>query len=252
MNEIDLSVVIPTSNEEQRIELSLRKIRDFFSSQQLKYEVIISDDGSTDSTRKIARKNQDGWSELVLLKNSHKGKAPAIISGINNARGEYVLVSDIDLSVPIDEASKMMVWLKEQGYDAAIASREGSGAKRINEPYIRHFMGRIFNLIVQILILPGINDTQCGFKMFKSKAAREIFKKTKLYSPDDPDIKGARLSGFDVELLYVARKLGYKIKEVPVTWTYGDNSKVHSMRDSYYNTRDVIKVRLNSLKGVYK
>ena len=134
----------------------------------------------------------------------------------------------------------------------AIASREGKGAKRIDEPTIRHVMGRVFNYLVQLVILPGINDTQCGFKLFRTSSAIEIFKHTLLYSLDDEVISGGKVSAFDVEILYLAKRMGLKIKEVPVVWIYQDESKVHNIKDSYYNAKDVLVVRLNSLLGKYK
>ncbi len=250
--ELFLSIVIPAYNEEKRIERSLEKIYHYLRSQPFPYEVIISDDGSTDSTREIVKRHQEDWLELELLENPHRGKAPAVISGMKHANGRYVLFTDVDLSVSIEEVGKMLVWLEDQGYDIAIASREGPGAVRMNEPYMRHIMGRIFNFIVQILVLPGINDTQCGFKLFRQLPADMIFQQVRLYSDTDSEITGAKVSGFDVEILFIARKLGYKIKEVPVTWVYKDNSKVHSLKDSYYNFMDVLRVKMNGIKGLYK
>jgi len=247
-----LSVVIPAYNEEKRIEESLKKLYEFFSKQDYEYEIIISDDGSTDSTKDIVRKYISRWPQLQLLENSHKGKAPAIIAGIRKANAKYVLFTDIDLSVAIDETPKFLNWVESQDFKVAIATREGTGAKRINEPYLRHFMGRIFNLLVQVLVLPSINDTQCGFKLFETSLINKILDKSKLYTLDDPEIKGGRVGAFDIELLFLARKMGYKIKEVPVTWIYGDSSKVHKLNDSYYNAKDVLKVRFNYLKGLYK
>lgn len=249
--EIFLSIVIPAYNEEKRIEKSLEKIYSYLKTQPYSYEIIVSDDGSTDSTREIINRHKEDWPELKLLENKHKGKAPAVISGVKSARGEFILFTDVDLSVSIDEVGKMLVWVEDQGYDLAIASREGPGAIRMNEPHLRHFMGRIFNFLVQLIVLPGINDTQCGFKLFTKKSALEIFNVTKLYSDKDGEISGAKVSGFDVEILFIARKLGYKIKEVPVTWVYKDSSKVHNLKDSYYNFMDVLRVRLNDLRGLY-
>jgi len=250
-NKIKLTVVLPVYNEEARIYDSLVLIKEFFSTKNYNYEVLISDDGSTDQTLDIVEGFSERWTNLKILKNKHKGKAPAIISGILVAKGEFVLFSDIDLSVPINELDKMLVWAEEKKYEVVIASREGTGSKRVDEPLLRHIMGRVFNYLVQLVILPGINDTQCGFKLFEKNAAKDIFSYTKLYSLDDPEITGAKVSGFDVELLYVARKLRYKIKQVPVIWTYRDNSKVHNLKDSYYNAMDVFRVRINSLKGLY-
>jgi len=249
--QIMLSVVIPVYNEEQRIEINLRKLYSFFKDVDYSYEIIISDDGSSDNTADIVKKFINGWSNLTLLNNIHKGKAPTIIAGINNAKGQYVLMSDIDLSVDITELPKLLSHVKNGNYDLAIASREGYGAKRIGEPTMRHVMGRIFNALVQIVLLPGIQDTQCGFKLFKTEVAQNIFKHTLLYSLNDPEIKGGRVSAFDVEILFVARQLGYMIKQVPVVWIYGDKSKVHNLKDSYYNAKDVFKVRIFSISKKY-
>lgn len=249
---IYLTVVIPAYNEEKRIERSLEKLYKYFESQPYPYEIIVSDDGSTDSTKDIVRRYQEEWPRLVLLENTHKGKAPAVISGMKAATGRYVLFTDVDLSVSIHELGKMLVWVEDQGYDLAIASREGPGAIRMNEPYMRHLMGRVFNFIVQILVLPGINDTQCGFKIFRQLPAQQIFQRTRLYTDNDNEITGAKVSGFDVEILFIAKKLGYKIREIPVTWEYKDSSKVHNLKDSYYNLMDVIRVRLNDLRGFYQ
>lgn len=247
-----LTIVIPTYNEEKRLEKSLLALNDFMRSQTYNYEVIISDDGSTDHTTDIVEEFMKEWKSLKLIKNKHKGKAPAIISGIYASNSKFTLFTDIDLSVSITELPKLLNWVDEKDFDIAIASREGVGAKRVNEPYIRHLMGRVFNLLVQLLVLPGINDTQCGFKLFKTNIIKNIFDRTILYGRNDKEIKGAKVSAFDVELLYVGKLLGYKIKEVPVTWIYADNSKVHNLKDSYYNAKDVVRVRLNSLKGLYK
>lgn len=247
-----LSIIIPAYNESKRIDKSLEMIYKFMRTIEVDYEVIISDDGSTDDTKEIVKRFQSEWKSLRLIENIHKGKAPAIISGILSSKGDFVLFTDIDLSVPIDELPKLLTWVENEGYDIAIATREGPGAKRIGEPILRHVMGRVFNLLVQLVLLPGINDTQCGFKLFRREVAIKIFNKTLLYSIDDPEITGAKVSGFDVEILYIAKKLGYKIKEVPITWTYMDNSKVHRIKDSYYNAKDVLKVRLNDLMKKYR
>jgi len=250
--QLKLSVVIPAFNEEHRIEQSLRTLFAFFKDVDYEYEIIISDDGSTDATCDIVKKFTLGWKNLRVLSNPHKGKAPTIISGINSAVGEFVLMTDVDLSVDITEFPKLFGYVKNAGYDIAIASREGVGAQRINEPLMRHIMGRVFNLLVQVMLLPGIQDTQCGFKLFKTTVAQRIFKHTLLYSANDPEIKGGRVSAFDVEILYVAKKLGYKIKQVPIIWVYADKSKVHNLKDSYYNAKDVFKVRLFSILKKYK
>ncbi len=250
-DDIKVSVVVPAYNEEKRIRECLDKLYKFFKKADYSYEIVISDDGSKDTTKDIVKNFQKEWPELKLLENKHKGKAPAIISGIFGCKGEYVLFTDVDLSVPITEFTKMYNWVSQQNFDVAIASREGFGSKRVDEPFTRHVMGRVFNYLVQIVLLPGINDTQCGFKLFKRSAIENIFQKTLLYSPNSEEITGGKVSAFDVEILFVARLLNYRIKEVPVTWYYVGDSKVHNVKDSYYNAKDVIKVKLNYLKGLY-
>ena len=246
-----LSIVIPTYNEEKRIEASLSKMKAYLETNDYDYEIVVSDDGSTDTTPQVIKNLQKDWKNLILQKNPHRGKGSALISGVKVVSKDYVYLADADLSVSIEEMPKFLVWITENSYDIAIATREGTGAMRVNEPYMRHFMGRIFNLIVQLVILPGINDTQCGFKLFKTKVAKDVFNHTLLYTAKDPVIKKGRLGAFDVEFIYVAKKMGYKIKEVPVTWVYGEESKAHKLRDSYYNTVDVLRVRINSWKGLY-
>ena len=145
-----------------------------------------------------------------------------------------------------------MVWVKDHDFDIVIGSREGVGAVRENEPLMRHIMGRGFNYIVQILTIPGINDTQCGFKLFKHDVAQDLFSSLVLFGPDTPDTSQPRVSAFDVEVLMIARRRGYKIKEVPVHWTYVQSTRVHPIRDSIANLADVLQVKTNDLLGKYK
>lgn len=251
MSKLELSVIFPAFNEEKRITATLRQAHEYLESLEYSYEVIVSDDGSTDKTVEIVKSFMQDWEELLLKENKHKGKAPTLISGLRNARGKYVLFTDVDLSVGLEELPKFVYWIKEKGFDIGIATREGTGAVRLNEPLTRHIMGRVFNFIVQLLVLHGINDTQCGFKMFKKEAIQNIIDKMLLYSDKSEVIKQAKVSAYDVEMLYLARKMGYKIKEVPVTWTYGDKSKVHNLKDSYNNLMEVLKIWMNGLLGKY-
>lgn len=252
MKKLFLSVIFPAFNEEKRITTTLRKAHDYFAKQDYPYEVIISDDGSTDKTAIIVENFMKEWRELRLKTNKHKGKAPTLISGLKEAKGEYVLFSDVDLSVGLEELSKFIFWLKDKNYDVAIATREGTGAVRLNEPITRHIMGRVFNFIVQLFVLPGINDTQCGFKMFKKEIIQKIINKMLLYSDKSKVITKAKVSAYDVEMLYIARRLKFNIKEVPVTWVYGDRSTVHNLKDSYNNLMEVLKIWLNGILGKYK
>jgi hypothetical protein len=134
----------------------------------------------------------------------------------------------------------------------AIASREGLGARRYNEPAYRHLMGRAFNLIVRSVAVRGIQDTQCGFKAFRRKAAKDLFRNMQLYGDGTGAVRGAVVTAFDVEILFLAQKWGYAIAEVPVQWHYGADSKVNPLKDSWRNLRDVLRVRWNDLCGRYR
>jgi hypothetical protein len=138
------------------------------------------------------------------------------------------------------------------GAGVVIGSREGEGATREGEPAFRHLMGRVFNRLVQVLAVPGINDTQCGFKLFRADAVRAIVPRLRLYGPDAPQVHGARVTGFDVEVLVIARRQGFAIREEPVRWRYGVNSKVRPLADTFWNLRDVLRVRLNDWRGYYR
>ncbi len=250
----EISVIIPTYNEEKRgIKKNLGVAVDFLESEGYNYEVIVADDGSTDNTVTVAEKFAQGKERVRVLKLSHRGKGATVREGMLSAQGKYILFSDADLATPIEELKRLLNWVKEQGYDLAIASREGVGARRENEPWYRHFLGRGFNFLVKLVALRGIEDTQCGFKLFKAAAAKEILKRLKIYGKQETEeLKHPYLGAFDVEVLFLAQKLGYKIKEVPVTWHYTETQKLDPLRDSIRMARDVLMVRFNDLRGVYR
>ena len=159
-----LSIVIPTYNEEKNIRQNLAKVLDYFEEKEFSYEIIVVDDGSNDKTVEIIKEFYGERDPLRLIENPHKGKGVAVRTGMLASEGDYVLFSDADLATPIEEAERLLMWLKEQDFGVAVASREGFGAKRVDEPYYRHFLGRGFNFLVQSLALSGIEDSQCGFK----------------------------------------------------------------------------------------
>jgi dolichyl-phosphate beta-glucosyltransferase len=233
------SVIIPAWNEERRMSTSLKQVAAFVQEQPESIEVIVVDDGSTDATAAIVEEAGQKHPFIKLIRNPHGGKGAAVKTGVARAEGQYLIISDTDLSVPIQELPKFLPPTLD-GYDIAIASREIKGAQRINEPYYRHLMGRVYNLLVRMVAVPGIQDTQCGFKAFRREVAREIF--------PYQTIEGW---GFDVEILFIAQRLGYRIVEVPVIWYYGAESKVEPMKDTLCMLGDLWQVRRNAWQGLY-
>jgi glycosyltransferase involved in cell wall biosynthesis len=187
---------------------------------------------------------------VSLIRNDHRGKGYAIRTGVAAARGHIILFFDADSSTPIEDVEKLLPWF-ERGYGIVIGSREGTGARRISEPFYRHLMGRVFNFVVRLLTVRGIEDTQCGFKALQHDAAQQIFARSRLYDEQSRPVRGAMVTAYDVEVLFLGQKLGYRIKEVPVEWRYGTESKVSPIKDSWRNFRDVVLVRWNDLQGKY-
>lgn len=249
---MEYSIVIPTYNESDKITSSLTQVLGFMRDFTKSFEVIVVDDGSNDDTASLVQEYIKTNPEVKLIRNSHKGKGPTVTTGMLSASGAFVYMADADLSTPISELKKLSTWLIEHDFDIVIASREGSGAKRNYEPLYRHLMGRIFNMVVRVIVLPGIRDSQCGFKLFKNKAAKDSFSRLKVYSPDIERKKKAYLGAFDVEVLAVAKKLDYRIKELPVEWTYVKTSRLSPISDSINMVLDVCRIRINIMKGAYK
>jgi glycosyltransferase involved in cell wall biosynthesis len=241
---------VPAYNEEQRLPGTLESVFAHLNDSPYDAEIIIVDDGSSDGTADAVHALAAAHPELRLIRNPHRGKAFAVRTGVLSSSGNYVLFMDADGATPIAEVDKLLPHLEDK-CDVAIASREGLGARRHDEPRYRHLMGRIFNLIVRMLAVPGINDTQCGFKAFRRRAAHHLFSNLQLYSEDGGPVRGAVVTAFDVEILFLARKWGYSIVEVPVDWYYGEQSKVNPLKDSWRNLRDVLRVRWNELSGRY-
>jgi glycosyltransferase involved in cell wall biosynthesis len=245
-----LSVVVPAYNEAQRLPDSLRQIMVYLDAQPYRSEVIVADDGSTDATAALVDQLALTYSSLRLLRLDHRGKGFAVRAGALAARGEYVLLCDADLAVPIEDWERLRRAL-ENGFDVAIGSREGLGARRLGEPWYRHLMGRVFNMIVRAVAVGGIQDTQCGFKALRQSVAIDLFERVRIYGADAPRVQGAAVTAYDVELLFLARRRGYRIAEVPVPWRYGTETKVSPVRDSWRNLCDVLRVRWYALRGRY-
>ncbi len=228
---IYLSIVIPAYNEEQRIGTTLEKIRDFLAEQPYRAEIIVADDGSRDRTIPVAEEKQING--LRIVKNERNmGKGAATRNGIMAARGELILFSDADLSTPIEEVNKLIRAI-EEGNDVAFGSRALPESNIIvHQPFYRETMGRIFNLFVRLIVLRGVKDSQCGFKLFRAEVARKVFAEQ-------------QLSGFafDVEVLLLARKHGYTIKEVAVSWINSPATRVSALKDALKMFTDLIRLR---------
>lgn len=235
-----LSIIIPAYNEESRLASSLDQVAAFVTAQSYPIEVIVVNNNSRDATPQIARDFAADHPWAQAIDEPRQGKGAAVRTGMLAGRGEYLFFADADFSMPVEELSKF-VPPQRSGYEIAIGSREIPGARRVDEPEYRHLMGRVFNLIVRILAIPRIQDTQCGFKAFRRDVAQRVFA---LQTIDG--------WGFDVEVLYVALKLGYHVEEVPITWYYMPQSRVSPVRDSINMVFEVLKVRLNYLRGVYR
>jgi dolichyl-phosphate beta-glucosyltransferase len=249
-----LSLVVPAYNEGERLDLTFASLEEWLedpaSSGRGPVEILLCDDGSEDDTRARFDEFARGHSQARVLACPHRGKAATVREGMLAARGDRVLFSDADLSVPLRCAADLGAAL-DAGADLAIGSREVLGAQREREPFYRHLMGRGFNYLVRALLVPGVQDTQCGFKMFSRPAAQAIFGRLRQYGADAPTIRGPMVTAFDVEILFVARKLGLRVAEVPVRWVHGEGSKVRPGVDSLRMARDVLLVKWGDLRGAY-
>ena len=239
-NNIHISVIIPSFNESRVISNTLDKVDHYFAKQPYGFEIIVVDDGSTDGTRDLINSLSREKPFIRLISNSHMGKGASVKSGVLSASGDYIFFTDADLSTPIEELDKLMPFFKE-GYDVIIGSRAKKESNILrHQPMLRQAMGKVFNMLVRLLVLRGIKDTQCGFKLFRRQAAHKIFSLQ-------------RLNGFafDVEILYITKVLGYKIKDVPITWINRIDSRVGIAKDSLKMFLDLFIIRANILKGYY-
>jgi dolichyl-phosphate beta-glucosyltransferase len=236
---VHLSIVIPAHNEEQRLPATLDRVLAHLGQQPYPWEVCVVDSGSHDQTAAIARDYASRHPQLSLLQEPRPGKGLAVRTGMLAAHGEYRFICDADLSMPIEQVGRFLPPALA-GVDVAIGSREAPGSARFNEPPHRHTIGRIFNNLVRMLAVPGIQDTQCGFKCLNALAAEDLFRRQ-------------RLDGwtFDVELLYIAQRRGLRVAEVPIDWTFFPGSRLHLVRDSLAMFADLFRIRYNGIRGVY-
>lgn len=244
-----LSVIVPAYNEEPNFQKgSLDEVPKYLQKRDYSYEILIVDDGSEDKTAELAEDFAKKYKNVRVVKNPHQGKAETVKTGVAEAQGELILFTDFDQATPISEVEKLLGHFPQ--FDIVIGSRQLPGAKREKEPFHRHLMGLVFNLVVQTIAVRGIWDTQAGFKCFKAEAAKKLFGELKVYGTGKK-VQGALVTAFDVELLFIAKKRGYKIKEVPIIWHHEPTTRVNPLKDSVRMFRDVLKVRLNDIKGVY-
>lgn len=232
--------MVPAYNENGRIEGTLAGIIEYMGGRGSDFEVIVVDDGSVDHTGEVVEALTSGEPRLRLLKNeANRGKGYSVRRGILESRGDVVLFSDADLSTPIEEFDKLLGYLDE--YDLIIASRSLPDSDvAVHQPAYREMMGRTFNLIVQTLILRGIIDTQCGFKLMKGEVARQVAARQRI----------DRFS-FDVEMILIAKRLGYKYLDVPVRWVNSPNSRVSPLSDSINMMLDLFRIKLYDIAGLY-
>jgi len=247
--DIELTIVVPCFNEEERLPRTLDTVLSYLLQQDYTWELIIADDGSVDETPEIARRAAE-QENVRHLRLPHRGKAAAVRAGVEAAQGSAIVFTDADLSTPIEYVTTVCR-LTRESWDLVIGTREGKGARRVDEPIYRHFMGRLFNYLVQMLLVRGVRDTQCGFKGFRADVARDLFARSLLYRGDGDEIRGPLVTGFDVELLFLARKFDYQLYELPVTWRHVEGSKVRPGLDSLLMMRDLIRVRINDARGRY-
>jgi len=226
-------------NEEKRLPEALEQLFSFLQAQTYSSEVVLVENGSQDRTLEIARSYAERYPQLRVFQNQQRGKGLAVQRGMLEAQGEYRFMCDVDFSMPVAEINRFLPPALVD-YDIAIASREAPGAVRIREPYYRHFIGRVYNLLIRILALPGLNDTQCGFKCFRAAAAEDLFRRQTLPG-----------WSFDVEVLFIGRRSGMRVVEVPIDWYYNADSKIRIFQDSLKMGVDLLKMRYNALRGVY-
>lgn len=245
-----LSVIIPSYNEKKNMSSGvLEQVVSYLGRQEYAWEVILSDDGSSDGTVELLQQFASKNSGVRVLENKHAGKAPTVTAGMLAATGKWRLFTDFDQSTPLSEVEKLLKTARDN-YDVVIGSREITGAKRDDEPFYRHLMGRVFNLVVQVLAVPGIQDTQCGFKLFSDCASDDLFSRLSVYG-NLAERLDAYTGAFDVELLYIARKLHYNIAEVPIHWEHRETDRVSPIKDSLRMFVDIFRIRLAALLGRY-
>lgn len=234
-----LSIIIPAHNEEQRLPNTLRQVFNFLKSQAYQAEVLVVENGSQDKTYEIAKSYANQFPMYTVLKEFLPGKGRAVQKGMLAAHGQFRFMCDADLSMPIAEVNRFIP-PELSDFDIAIASREAPGAVRYNEPEYRHLGGRAINLMIRMLALPGLHDTQCGFKCFRAAVAEDIF-----------NLQTLTGWSFDIELLYIASRRNYRIREIPIPWYFNSATKLSPVQDALQMALDIWTIRRNAHRGLY-
>lgn len=234
-----LSIIIPAHNEAERLPPSLQKIDTFLNTQGYLAEVLVVENGSSDETLRIAQGYAARMPNLRVLHEEERGKGLAVKQGMLEAKGKYRFLCDADLSMPIEQVNRFLSPALEM-VDVAIGSREVPGAKRFDEPSYRHLIGRMFNTMVRCILLPGLQDTQCGFKCFSAEVAEKVF-----------PLQTLKGMSFDAEVLFIARKKGFQVQEIPIDWYFNPDSRVRLFQDSLHMALDLLLIRLNAVRGRY-
>ena len=234
-----LSIIIPAYNEERRLPNTLEQAFSFIQDQPYEVEVLVVENGSSDCTYEVAQKFSAEHTHFHAIHEPGRGKGLAVRRGMLEARGQYRFMCDADLSMPITEINRFLPPELTE-FDVAIGSREAQDAVRYDEPAYRHFGGRAINFMIRTLILPGLHDTQCGFKCFRAEIAEDLFR-----------FQTMNGWSFDIELLYIARRRGYRVVEIPIPWYFNPESKLNVVQDAIQMGADILKMRWNAWRSIY-
>lgn len=234
-----LSLIVPAYNEEGRLPTALQQIDDYLNSQDYSSEVLVIENGSQDRTFDVAQGFAKDRKNFIVQRTADRGKGLAVRQGMMSAKGEYRMMLDADLSMPVDQISRFLP-PAQPDVDVVIASREAPGAVRYNEPSVRHIGGRVINAMIRLMALPGLQDTQCGFKCFRGKVAEDLFARQTVMG-----------WAFDVEILYIARLRGYSVVELPIPWYFSEQSRLRPVYDALHIFFDLLRIRINASRGLY-